>query len=61
MFSLSDGAIPPPLRAVFRGIAQVFFQENALTGICFAVGLAVSSPKMATGAVIGAAIGTATA
>jgi urea transporter len=61
MYALSDGAIPPPLRAVFRGLGQVFFQENALTGICFAVGLAVSSPKMATGAVIGAAIGTATA
>jgi urea transporter len=61
MYSLSDAAIPPPLRAVFRGIGQVFFQENALTGICFAVGLAVSSPLMATGAVVGAAIGTATA
>jgi urea transporter len=61
MFSLSDGVIPPPLRAVFRGIGQVFFQDNALTGICFALGLAVSSPLMATGAVIGAAIGTATA
>ena len=61
MYSLSDGAIPPPLRDVFRGIGQVFFQENALTGICFAVGLAASSPLMATGAVVGAAIGTATA
>jgi urea transporter len=61
MYSLSDAAIPSPLRAVFRGIGQVFFQENALTGICFALGLAVSSPLMATGAVVGAAIGTATA
>jgi urea transporter len=61
MFSVSDNAIPDPLRAGFRGIGQVFFQENALTGICFAVGIAVSSPLMALGAVIGAAIGTATA
>ncbi len=48
MYALSDGVIPPPLRAVFRGLGQVFFQENALTGICFALGLAVSSPLMAT-------------
>jgi urea transporter len=61
MFSLSDAAIPAPLRIVFRGIGQVFFQENALTGICFAVGLAASSLLMATGAVVGAAIGTVTA
>jgi urea transporter len=61
MYSLSDTAIPPPLRAVFRGIGQVFFQENALTGICFALGLAVSSLLMAIGGLVGSAIGTATA
>ena len=61
MYSLSDDAIPPPLREGFRGLGQVFFQENALTGICFVLGLAVSSLLMATGAVIGSAIGTATA
>jgi urea transporter len=61
MYSLSDDAIPPPLRAVFRGIGQVFFQENALTGICFALGLAVSSLLMAIGGLVGSAIGTATA
>ena len=61
MGSLSDGVIPDPIRTVLRGIGQVFFQENALTGACFAVGIALSSPLMAVGAVVGAAIGTATA
>jgi urea transporter len=53
--------IPDPVLWAFRGIGQVFFQENALTGVLFAVGIAVSSPLMALGAVIGTAIGTATA
>jgi urea transporter len=53
--------IPTPVLAVFRGIGQVFFQENALTGALFALGIAVSSPLMALGAVIGAVIGAATA
>jgi urea transporter len=61
MYSLSDGVVPEPLRAGLRGVGQVFFQENALTGLCFVLGLAVSSLLMATGAVIGSAIGTATA
>ena len=38
MFSLSDEVIPAPLRTTLRGIGQVFFQENALTGACFAPG-----------------------
>jgi urea transporter len=46
---------------VFRGIGQVLFQENALTGALFTMGIAVSSPLMATGAVVGATIGMATA
>jgi urea transporter len=53
--------IPAPVLWTFRGIGQVFFQENALTGALFALGIAVSSPLMAIGAVVGAAIGTATA
>jgi urea transporter len=53
--------IPAPLMAVFRGIGQVFFQENALTGVLFTLGIALCSPLMAAGAVIGSAIGTATA
>ncbi len=53
--------IPDPVLAVFRGIGQVFFQENALTGACFALGIAFSSPLMAVGSIVGSAIGTATA
>lgn len=56
-----ESRIPEPVRAVLRGIGQVFFQDNALTGTCFALGIAVSSPTMALGAVVGASIGTATA
>jgi len=54
-------AVPVPVLAVLRGIGQVFFQENALTGAIFLVGLVVSSPLMALGGLVGAAIGTATA
>src|SRR3954452_1041281 len=53
--------IPDPVLHVFRGIGQVFFQENALTGACFALGIAFGSLPMAIGAVVGSAIGTATA
>jgi len=54
-------AIPTPVLAIFRGLGQVFFQENALTGAFFALGIAVNSPKMALAAIIGSAIGWATA
>ena len=47
--------------AVFRGIGQVFFQENALTGALFLLGIAVSSPLMAAGAFAGSVIGVVTA
>lgn len=56
-----EAAIPAPIREVLRGIGQVFFQENALTGACFALGIAASSPLMAAGALVGSAIGAATA
>jgi urea transporter len=57
----AESAIPEPLRAVLRGIGQVFFQENALTGACFALGIAASSPLMALGALVGSVLGYATA
>ncbi len=56
-----NGTIPGSIRAVLRGIGQVFFQENALTGALFVVGIALGSPLMALGAVAGSAIGWATA
>jgi len=56
-----DEKLPAPAVAILRGVGQVFFQENSLTGICFILGLAASSPLMAIGAVAGSSIGLATA
>lgn len=53
--------VPLPALVVFRGIGQIWFQESALTGALFALGIAISSPIMAAGIVVGAAIGTAVA
>ena len=61
MFSLPREAIPTPVRAVLRGVGQIFFQENALTGAFCVAGIAVSSPPMATAAIAGSTIGMATA
>ncbi len=61
MVTLSDHPVPVPLREVLRGVGQVFFQENAWTGAFFVVGLAISSPLMAAGAVVGSVIGAALA
>ncbi len=58
---MSDAAIPEPLRSGLRGVGQVFFQENAWTRACFVIGIGLGSPLMAAGAMLGAAIGTATA
>jgi urea transporter len=57
----SGVAVPLPVLVVFRGIGQVFFQENGLSGALFALGIALSSPVMAAGAVVGSAIGSAVA
>ncbi len=57
MVSLSDHLIPGPIRGILRGVGQVFFQENAWSGLCFIVGIAISSPLMAAGAVVGSVIG----
>lgn len=46
---------------VLRGVGQVFFQENALTGLLFVIGIAINSPIEGLGAVIGSIIGLATA
>jgi urea transporter len=59
--SSGTAIISSAVKTVFRGIGQVFFQENALTGLCFTLGIALSSPPMAVAAVAGSAIGAATA
>jgi len=53
--------VPAPVLVTLRGVGQVFFQENALTGALFIIGIALSSPVMALGGIVGAAIGTALA
>ena len=40
-----------------RGIGQVMFQEHAVTGLLFLIGIAITSPWMGVGAFIGAIIG----
>jgi urea transporter len=59
----SDRPVDPVdlAKVAFRGFGQVMFQGNALTGLLFLVGIAVSSPLMAVGAVVGAVIGPALA
>lgn len=57
----SDIALAEYPSITLRGIGQVFFQENAATGALFALGIALSSPIMAIGAIVGSLIGAATA
>ncbi len=52
---------PDLVMSIFRGVGQVFFQENAISGICFLVGIAISSPLVAIGGLVGSIIGTLTA
>jgi len=48
-------------RHCFTGLAQVFLQENFVTGLFFAAGLLVSSPLMCAGAFSGIITATAAA
>jgi len=63
--TMADAGVPiEPLelaRIVLRGIGQVMFQGHAGTGLCFLAGIAVASPLMAVGAIIGAVLGPAVA
>ena len=52
---------PDIVSAIFRGVGQVFFQENSLSGICIVIGIALNSPSMAIGAMVGSVLGTLTA
>jgi len=49
------------VRIVLRGIGQVMFQDHAGTGLLFLIGIAIASPFMAVGALMGAVIGQVTA
>lgn len=58
--SLSD-RVPSEVKIIFRGIGQVMFQDNALSGLIFLTGIAIASPLMAAGGLAGAVIGATTA
>jgi urea transporter len=45
------------LTVVLRGLGQVMFQRNAVTGLLFLAGMAIASPWLAAGAAVGAIIG----
>lgn len=45
------------LEGLFKGVAQVFFQENAVTGGLFTLGLFISSRRAGMMAVLGSLIG----
>lgn len=47
--------------AILRGVGQIMFQGHAGTGLCFLAGIALASPLMLLGAVLGALIGPLTA
>jgi len=49
------------VRIVLRGIGQVMFQDHAGTGLLFLIGIAIASPFMAVGALMGAVICPVTA
>ncbi|WP_240911545.1 urea transporter [Paludisphaera soli] len=61
---LNPAARPDPRTfalVVLRGVGQIMFQPHAGTGLCFLAGIALASPMMLAGAVLGALIGPATA
>ena len=67
--ALGDRPLPPPATAfarpgwegfvdeVFAGVAEVMFSANAISGLCFLAGIAVSSWRQAVVAILGAALG----
>ncbi len=50
--------LPALVREVLTGIGQCMLQGDARTGVLFVIALAVSSPRVALGAVLGALVGT---
>jgi urea transporter len=46
-----------PARVVLRGVGQIMFQGHAGTGLFFLGGVALASPAMLAGAILGAVIG----
>ena len=45
------------MEGLFNGVAQVFFQSNAITGVFFVVGLLISSRRASVAALLGSFVG----
>lgn len=56
-----DMAVPYHIRTVLRGIGQVFFCCNAITGLIFLIGLLMGGVESGILALLGAAVSTAAA
>jgi urea transporter len=56
-----DGAFPKPLRVILRGVGQVFFCCNALTGLIFLVALYIGGLTAGAAATVGVITSTVTA
>ncbi len=48
-------------KIIFRGIGQIMFQNNSITGLLFLIGIFYNSWVMGIGAIVGVLIGTITA
>lgn len=46
---------------LLKGVAQIFFQDNLVTGVCFVLGLLVSSRQATIAALLGSGAGAVTA
>src|SRR5574340_253212 len=56
-----DEALPRPLRTILRGVGQVFFCGNAVTGFIFLVALYIGGLTAGAAATVGVITSTITA
>ncbi len=56
-----DGAFPQPLQVILRGVGQVFFCCNALTGLIFLIALFIGGVVAGAAATVGVLTSTVTA
>jgi urea transporter len=56
-----EAALPRPLRTVLRGVGQVFFCGNAVTGLIFLIALYIGGLSAGLAATVGVVSSTATA
>lgn len=56
----NDGCVGVVIKAIFRGVAQVYFCDNWISGLFLVLAFALCSPISAFGAFFGSAVGFAT-